>query len=41
MFLQIIYSKNTKLTKITVKAQINPITRILIKTMDLFIIIVQ
>ena len=40
-FLRIIYSKNTKLTIIIVKAQINPIIRILIKTMDLFIIIVQ
>ena len=41
-FLRIIYSKNTKLTIIIiVKAQINPITRILIKTMNLFIIIVQ
>ena len=39
--LRIIYLKNTKLTKIIVKAQINPIIRILIKTMDLFIIIVQ
>ena len=32
---------DTKLTIIIVKAQINPIIRILIKTMDLFIIIVQ
>ena len=40
-FLRIIYSKNKKLTIIIVKAQINPIIRILIKTMDLFIIIVQ
>jgi len=35
------YSKNIKLTKIIVKAQLNPIIRILIKIMDLFIIIVQ
>ena len=34
-FLWIIYSKNTKLTIIIVKAQINPIIRILIKRMDL------
>ena len=40
-FLRIIYSKNTKLTIIIVKAQINPIIRILIKTIDLFIIIIQ
>ena len=40
-FVRIIYSKNKKLTKIIIKAQINPITRILIKTIDLFIIIVQ
>ena len=39
--LQIIYPKNTKLPKIIVKAQINPIIRILIKTTNLFIIIVQ
>ena len=39
--LQIIYPQNTKLPKIIVKAQINPIIRILIKTTNLFIIIVQ